>query len=296
MSDWILIPCLRRLFLEFNQIAPGRSKASDGSIGDTAHQREVSDHNADETGSVPIHDADKVNEVHAIDVDSDLRDQALSMELVVQFLVSRCRTGREKRLRYIIFNRRIWEAKNGWKPRPYTGASAHTEHAHFSASYETEHERDESSWHLEEIDMTMTPADREWFTAEMDKAATKAAARVWSTKIIDRMDTNKPPRELTADAWMGYSDGRPVDRVAAAVKAALAPQLAALATAVGQNLLSDADERAIIDGILAGLTAPDKTDEQVAAALRVVLGGERAQTVGALLAHAPDGGNMPTNS
>jgi hypothetical protein len=63
-------PLLEALFAEFDKIAPSRDHASDGSIGDTAHQQEVSDHNPDETGSVPIHDADHLNEVHAIDVDN----------------------------------------------------------------------------------------------------------------------------------------------------------------------------------------------------------------------------------
>jgi hypothetical protein len=153
VTDWILIACLKRLFAEFDDIAPHRDHASDGAIGDTAHQHEVSDHNPDETGSVPIHDADKINEVHAIDVDSDLREPGLSMEAVVQFLLARCRAGKETRLRYMIYNRRIWEASNDWRERPYTGSSAHTEHAHFSASYDSGKEASTASWHLEEINM-----------------------------------------------------------------------------------------------------------------------------------------------
>src|SRR3954462_9575169 len=99
MADWVLIPCLKALFAEFNRIAPSRDKASDGSIGDTAHSQTSSDHNPDETGTVPIHDADKVNEVHAIDVDNNLNESNLTMEKVVQFLLGRCRSGTEKRLR-----------------------------------------------------------------------------------------------------------------------------------------------------------------------------------------------------
>lgn len=151
MSDWVLIPCLKVLFAEFDRIAPSRDHASDGSIGDTAHQHEVSDHNPDETGSVPIHDADHLNEVHAIDVDDDLRVGDLTMEACVQFLLDRCRRGLEKRLRYIIYNRRIWSASSGWVQKAYTGASPHTEHAHFSASYTTALEADTSSWHLEDL-------------------------------------------------------------------------------------------------------------------------------------------------
>jgi hypothetical protein len=147
----ILVPCGVRLRSDFNAIAPGRDKASDGWIGDTAHQQETSDHNDDETGRVPIRDADKVHEVHAIDVDDDLRESDLTMEKVVQFLLGRCRSGAETRLRYIIYNRRIWEASNGWRQRAYTGPSPHTEHAHFSFSYDTAREASTASWHLEDI-------------------------------------------------------------------------------------------------------------------------------------------------
>jgi len=161
MADWVLIPCLKALFAEFDRIAPSRDHASDGSVGDAAHQNEVSDHNPDESGNVPIHDADHVNEVHAIDVDNNLNSPDLGsdpMEKVVQFLLGRCRSGAEKRLRYMIYNRRIWSASSGWVQKTYTGASPHTEHAHFSASYETNLEASTVSWGLvEEFGDDMLP-------------------------------------------------------------------------------------------------------------------------------------------
>jgi hypothetical protein len=148
----VLIPCLKTLFAEFDTIAPNRSKASDGWIGDSAHQKESSDHNPDETGNVPIRDADNVDEVHAIDVTATL-NAPFTMENVVQFLLAECRknnpNGTDRgRLRYMIYNRRIWEAKNGWAQRDYTGSSPHTEHAHFSAEYDTSFESDTNPWGL----------------------------------------------------------------------------------------------------------------------------------------------------
>lgn len=184
MSDWILIACLKKLFAEFDAIAPGRDHASDGSIGDTAHQHEVSDHNPDETGSVPIHDADKINEVHAIDVDSNLRESDLTMEKVVQFLLGRCRSGAEKRLRYIIYSRRIWSASSGWVQKAYTGSSAHTEHAHFSASYDSKLEASTASWHLEDIGVALTENDKAWIGQQIAAHAANAkdiAAEVFTT-------------------------------------------------------------------------------------------------------------------
>jgi len=192
MASWILVPSLVKLRSEFNAIAPDRDKSSDGSVGDAAHQDSQSDHNADETGNVPIRDADKTNEVHAIDVDVDLRTPGLNMEKVVQFLLTRCRSGAENRLRYIIYDRRIWSASDGWVQRRYTGANAHDKHAHFSASYTSGREADTRPWRLEDIPMPLTDADlakiRKIIKEEVEEAlasediptATENAAAVWN--------------------------------------------------------------------------------------------------------------------
>src|SRR5688572_26416312 len=135
MASWILVPCLDRLRDDFNEVAPSRDKASDGTIGDANHASS-SDHTPDEiSDALRRKDGDSRNEVHALDVDADLRVPGLSMGIVVQHLLSRCRTGTEKRLRYIIFNRRIWSASTGWRQEKYTGPNAHDKHAHFSSSY-----------------------------------------------------------------------------------------------------------------------------------------------------------------
>lgn len=168
MASWVLVPCLGKLRSEFNKIAPERDTTSDGTIGDEAHQASMSDHNDDEVGNVPIHDVDKKHEVHALDVDVDLREPGLSMEEVVQFLLKRCRSGAESRLRYIIYNRRIWSESNGWRQKDYTGANAHDHHAHFSSSYETDEEASIASWHLEDL-VALTTDDKNWISGEIAK-------------------------------------------------------------------------------------------------------------------------------
>lgn len=182
MATPVLVPCLVQLRTDLNELCPGRDKTSDGALGDPAHQARVSDHNDDEVGRVPIRDADSKHEIHAVDLDADLRTPGLTMEMVVQHVVARCRSGAEKRLRYVIYNRRIWEASNGWRQRAYTGDNDHTEHGHFSSSYETKLEASTASWRLEDIPVALTEADKKWLAAKIDQAATDAAARVWATK------------------------------------------------------------------------------------------------------------------
>lgn len=211
MPAWVLVPCLVELRNEFNLIAPDRDKTSDGSIGDDAHQDSISDHNADEVGRVPIRDADKKNEVHAIDVDADLHVTGLSMEDVVQFILARCRRKNddplnEARLRYIIYNRRIWQAPN-WEQRNYTGKNPHDQHAHFSAEYITALEADTSSWHLEEIPVALTDADKKWLSAQIDKAATTAAERVWKTKWNINFEPGSTPYIADAGSILAHVPG-----------------------------------------------------------------------------------------
>lgn len=204
----VLVPCLVQLRTDVNDIAPGRDKTSDGWIGDRAHQDRVSDHNDDEVGRVPIRDADNKHEVHALDLDVNLRTPGLTMEAIVQHIVGRCRTGTERRLRYVIYDRRIWEASNGWRQRAYSGDNPHDQHAHFSASYDAWHEANTASWRLEEIPVALTDADKKWLADQIDKAASTAAERVWSTRITDFADDGTPQRRLTASTWIGYADHR----------------------------------------------------------------------------------------
>jgi hypothetical protein len=245
MASWILIPCLVRLRSEFNTIAPTRDHASDGSIGDAAHQSEVSDHNPDETGSVPIHDADHVNEVHAIDVDDDLRQSDLTMEKVVQFLLGRCRSGTEKRLRYIIYNRRIWEASNDWRQRTYTGSSPHTEHAHFSASYVSKLEASTASWHLEDIPVALTAADKTWISQQISAAVASLKASDVATAddlLNARIGDKASPTRTVGDVFRdtaklrGYLVGDPADTANAAIPATapVARQTAAADAVLGE--------------------------------------------------------------
>ncbi len=155
-AEWVLVPCLIGLRDEFNQRAPSRDKASDGSIGNTAHAASSSDHNPDESGATPYEDSDRVNEVHAIDVDSSGPWPAgWSMQRCVDVIVARHRAGDDDRLQYVIFNRRIISRSWGWAEwHTYTGASPHTEHAHFSARYTTAQESDTSQGVLKEEDDT----------------------------------------------------------------------------------------------------------------------------------------------
>lgn len=207
MASWTTVPSLESLRNEFNVIAPHRDKSSDGTIGDQSHASGSSDHNPDETGNTPDEDSDSKNEVHGLDVDKDL-NESFTMEDCVQFLLGECRksndVGKDKgRLKYIIFNKRIWEASNGWDQRSYTGSNPHDKHAHFSFEYDSEYSEDSSPWGLVERFTDTMAID--------DDDANKIAWHVWNYKM------GVPPEnveEHTAGGTLRYADIRKEDIMA----------------------------------------------------------------------------------
>jgi hypothetical protein len=138
----VLVPCLVQLRREFNQAFPRRDVQSDGWIADALHSPS-SHHSPDESSSVlRHHDADSKNEVHALDVDEDLRDAQTTMAEAVREIHRRHRAGIDNRITEIIYEGRIATAARGWTWRDYSGANPHDKHAHFSASYVTSRESD----------------------------------------------------------------------------------------------------------------------------------------------------------
>lgn len=122
---------LQNLRNQVNRAFPNRDKASDGWIGDDAHKLRKSGHNPDDTpGSIPTWDgdADRLPEVRSWDMDKDLRQEGVTAQQYVDHL---CRLpGLSSVIRFIIYNRKIYEASNDFFPEPYTGDNPHTGHVH----------------------------------------------------------------------------------------------------------------------------------------------------------------------
>lgn len=104
---------LQTLLAQINALVPLRNKASDGWIGDTAHANRSSDHNPDAAGVV-----------HAQDITHD------PIRLSGGWLTDTLVRHRDPRIKYIIWNHRIWNTAQGWQS--YTGSSPHTQHVHIS--------------------------------------------------------------------------------------------------------------------------------------------------------------------
>lgn len=101
-----------------NAAAPVRSRASDGWIGDASHASRSSDHNPwVKDGSTGV--------VTALDITNDpahgVTGQALANALIA-----------DKRVKYVIWNRRIYNAKVAKAWRAYKGKNPHDKHVHVS--------------------------------------------------------------------------------------------------------------------------------------------------------------------
>lgn len=129
---------LAKLREQMNTRYPKRDTASDGWLGDAAHQARRSDHNPDRRGIV-----------HALDLDADFgRPGRADAQQLVDELIAYAKSGRKgsNRLKYVIFNGAIYSATYEWRRRPYGGANPHTAHIHISAT--TASDTDGTAWPL----------------------------------------------------------------------------------------------------------------------------------------------------
>lgn len=112
--SWTLAPSLRKLRAEVDERWPRRNKASDGTIGDTAHSRRKSEHNPDGNGVV-----------RAIDITVDKPNSPTADE------IRRAAIG-DSRVHYVVSDGSIWSRTYGWSRRKYNGSNPHRGHVHIS--------------------------------------------------------------------------------------------------------------------------------------------------------------------
>jgi len=123
---------------EVNRSAPGRSKASDGGIGDPRHAARSSDHNPCRCCRV----------VCARDFTHDPVG-GFDSYVFAAWLRRRVLAG-ERRVRYVISNGQIFSghgqpyAPGAW--RPYHGTNPHAHHVHVSVRHGPEYYDDDTPW------------------------------------------------------------------------------------------------------------------------------------------------------
>lgn len=113
---WRNAKAIDKLREQINAAAPGRNRASDGTIGDAAHAAVQSEHNPDHNGVVRA--VDITHDPHA-GVDGNVITEAI-------------KASKDPRVLYIIWNHKIWGPGVSPDWRPYRGANPHDHHFHIS--------------------------------------------------------------------------------------------------------------------------------------------------------------------
>jgi hypothetical protein len=143
-----LAPSLAAMRSEANRLYPNRDKRSDGWIADTAHAPS-SDHQPDSRGIV-----------HALDLDEDLDGTDVNNGAELMFLAEHIRMSRDRRVKYVIYEGRIFAGNEGpqpWVWRPYSGASPHDKHMHTSVLSTQVGENDTSPWFPQDVVINPPP-------------------------------------------------------------------------------------------------------------------------------------------
>lgn len=143
-TSWRPAKALLALRAQLLELAPQRSKSSDGMVGDRRHweRGDKSDHNP------WVRDASNLGVVTAYDVTN-----SPSTGCDVQKLVNSLVRTRDRRIKYIIWNHRIInrDAVGGvgaWTWRTYGGGNPHDKHMHLSLLPASTHYNDTGAWNI----------------------------------------------------------------------------------------------------------------------------------------------------
>jgi hypothetical protein len=124
MNPW-LCKAGQQLRLQVDDEFPSRSRASDGWVADARHVKAgTSDHIPDPNSGI----------VRAIDLSRNLSGAAEPD--LMPYLADQIRIAArsDKRIAYVIFDKKIASAKSFWRWRAYRGINPHVKHCHVSFS------------------------------------------------------------------------------------------------------------------------------------------------------------------
>jgi hypothetical protein len=225
----MLTPGLKNLGNQINAWAPDRDGASDGAIGDYAHTQGKSGHNPDDTSHHNAEwdgDSDNKPEIRAIDVDIDFRNGSNAQALVDHIVGLKPSSV----LRYVIYNRKIYEASNGWRARDYDGSSPHTEHIHFSGAYSDASDENRTyNYRLEEIPVALTADDKAWIGRAIEEHVREGlvGSKNWPGRTREQFENDVQELRglLVGDDRDGKSidPNSPIGRIIKAADKILAP-------------------------------------------------------------------------
>jgi hypothetical protein len=175
-GPWRVGGAIEKLGRDIDSTAPYRKRTYDGTKGDEAHQQRNSDHNPHiMLGDMGI--------VTAIDITHDPSGGA-DMGRLTEAL----RLAQDPRIRYVIFNRKMYASywrphRRAWVWGSYYGSSPHTGHAHFSfLGTQSAYDDDITPYPLQadEEDEAMRRGDNSQDVARLQDALVDTGYASWS--------------------------------------------------------------------------------------------------------------------
>lgn len=192
--SWRVAASLLTLRDQVNAAWPGRSRRSDGTIGDTNHQNRQSDHN-------PWVRDGQMGVVTALDVTHDTASGCDAGRLVEAI-----RASRDTRVKYLIWNRQIASSSAiqgaaPWAWRRYTGSNPHDKHLHVSVKEAKEDYDSTLPWQIGAESAILDPAGPD-ATARPLLRRGQAAAATEAVKELQEL-LNGHGAGLTVDGAFG---------------------------------------------------------------------------------------------
>lgn len=162
---WRVPPSLRALFEQADEIAPNRSDASDGTIGNQEHQERKSDHNPDLSGDV---------------LAGDLTDD-VPAGIDARKLAETIRLRRDPRIKYVISEGQMFASyttpkRRAWEWGTYVGPNGHFKHVHVSILDEPFAKSDTSPWFAAAAPPQPTPPEDDDMGASFGLAVAQGSA------------------------------------------------------------------------------------------------------------------------
>jgi len=226
MAKWRLAKSLETLRSQINAAYPDRSKASDGTVGDTAHSSRESDHNPNDAGVVT-----------AFDCTHDPVGGCNGHNLAAALVASR-----DERIKYIIFNKQMVSSypahgKPAWAWRAYNGANPHKKHVHISVKAEKDLYDSTDEW-----DLGLEPDEPE---VAPEVAPEAVPSETTSEKVITTTTTETPTETVEKKSIIEKAAGNTaVKQIAEAGVSKLGNRVATgLATGSATSVISGFFER-----------------------------------------------------
>lgn len=187
-----LAPSLVRARAIIDARWPDRDRTSDGWIGDPAHQARQSDHNPNVRGVVD-----------AIDVDMFGGPSPVIRGVIVAAGIM------HPAINYVIFNRRIYQASDSFRPRYYDGINPHDRHCHYSIHQSVAAENSNYPWSLLATWPTWGLLGRELASSGNSVDELQAFLNAWGASLV--VDGDFGPATDTAVRNLQRTHGLAVD-------------------------------------------------------------------------------------